>query len=99
MTGAVGAARTPLEEDVLAIGRRRHLAVIVARVWPISCHRCRIDAADLNTDGFGTIWPASGILVAALLIARPGQAVPHLVLAGLASLAANLLSGVSSSMR
>lgn len=48
----------------------------------------------LNAKGFGTIWPASGILVAALLIARPGQAAGHLLAAAVASVAANLLSGV-----
>jgi diguanylate cyclase (GGDEF)-like protein len=48
----------------------------------------------LNAKGFGTIWPASGVLVAALLIARPGHAAGHLLAAAVASVAANLLSGV-----
>ncbi|MEH3099937.1 GGDEF domain-containing protein [Sphingomonas adhaesiva] len=48
----------------------------------------------LNDRGFGTIWPASGILVAALLIVRPRDAAGHLLAAAAGSIAANLLAGV-----
>lgn len=45
-----------------------------------------------NTDGLGTIWPASGIMLAAVL-AVPGRRVPAYLLAGgIASLLVNLLA-------
>lgn len=46
-----------------------------------------------GTDGFGVMWPASGILLAALLIAPRAHDMRYLLAAGIASLAANLLAG------
>ncbi|MEP3227072.1 MAG: diguanylate cyclase [Parasphingorhabdus sp.] len=44
--------------------------------------------------GIATIWPASGIFVSALLLARPGQTFPLIASVGMASMASNLLYDV-----
>lgn len=46
-----------------------------------------------GTDGIATMWPASGVLLAGLLRLRPSRVVPCLLLAGAASVAANLDAG------
>ncbi|BDI60125.1 diguanylate cyclase [Qipengyuania nanhaisediminis] len=50
-------------------------------------------AIGLTSGGIATIWPASGVLVAALLLARTDRVAPVLISVGIASLAANLLIG------
>lgn len=74
--------RQPIHLGMLATGLAYFLAALGSMLLT------------LNAKGFGTIWPASGILVAALLISRPNHAAGHLMAAAVASLAANLLSGV-----
>lgn len=48
--------------------------------------------------GIATIWPASGVFIAALLLAKPGQSVPFVCAVGFASFAANILFGASAPM-
>lgn len=80
-------------EDEVVAPRTRHLGFIgTGLTYFLAALGSML--VTLNAKGFGTIWPASGILVAALLIARPGQAAGHLAAAAVASVAANLLSGV-----
>lgn len=93
MTAAVGPANPPaLEREVPPPAR---LAVVAtAAAYFVAAAGSML--LTLNTNGFGTIWPASGILVAALLIARPGREPALLLGAGVASLAANLMAGVGA---
>ena len=49
----------------------------------------------INTQGLGTIWPASGVLLAALMIAPADRTGRYLLAAGIGSLAANLAGGES----
>lgn len=51
-----------------------------------------------GTSGFATIWPASGIFISALLLAKPGQAASTACAVGFASLGANTLFGASLPM-
>lgn len=46
--------------------------------------------------GLATIWPASGVFVSALLLAKPGQSAPLAGAVGLASFLANMLFGASA---
>jgi diguanylate cyclase (GGDEF)-like protein len=69
-------------------------------LWPILLGLAYFCFASLSlhltrgVDGVATIWPASGILLAALLLARPRRWAAFMIAAGVASLAANIDAGV-----
>ncbi|MDB5685752.1 MAG: diguanylate cyclase with sensor [Rhizorhabdus sp.] len=46
-------------------------------------------------DGIATIWPASGIMLATLLFVQPARRARYIVVAAIASMAANLISGTA----
>lgn len=51
-----------------------------------------------SAGGIATIWPASGVFVSALLLARPGQSVPLVCAVGLASFTSNSVFDASPEM-
>lgn len=80
--------------------RRRLRTDLAPAVWTVLAGIVYFALAGLSlyltegSDGTATVWPSSGVAISALLLARRTQKVWLLAVIGIASLAANLLSGL-----